>query len=170
MPFCRIALRDKTWPINAKNTITKDNSTVLAIKAVNSAAEEGEKRPRADTTWPYFGCIKATMKNKAEQRVEYNDVIRRLIEYPLRRGSSRPWVYKSGSMLLELSNRIKHFTQTHLVAGLTFGVCGKAPHTPSIRWTKKGVLRCLFSEARHGVGLMIVAETMNDPLCTRRRV
>lgn len=80
------------------------------MKAVNSAAEEGEKRPRADTTWPYLGCTKATMKNRAEHRVEYNEVIRRLIEYPFRRGSSRPWVYKSGSMLLELSNQIKHFT------------------------------------------------------------
>jgi hypothetical protein len=57
-----------------------------------------------------LGCTKATMKNRAEHRVEYNDVIRRLIEYPFRRGSSRPWVYKSGSMLLELSNQIKHLT------------------------------------------------------------
>jgi hypothetical protein len=90
IPFCCIALRVSTCPINAKNTITKDNSTVLAMKAVNSAAEEGENRPRADTTCPYFGCIKATMKNKAEQRVEYNDVTRRPMEYPLRCGSSRP--------------------------------------------------------------------------------
>jgi hypothetical protein len=30
------------------------------------------------------------MKNRAEHRVEYNDVIKRLTEYPFRRGSSRP--------------------------------------------------------------------------------
>ena len=36
--------------MNAKKTITNDNPTVLAMKAVNSAAEEGLKRPRADTT------------------------------------------------------------------------------------------------------------------------
>lgn len=66
--------------MNAKNTITNDNSTVLAMKAVNSAAEEGENRPRADTICPYFGCINATMKNKAEHRVEYNDVNRRVME------------------------------------------------------------------------------------------
>lgn len=89
--------------MKARKTITKDNSTVLAMKAVNSAAEEGENLPRADTTWPYFGCSKATMKNKAEHKVEYTDVMRRPIEDALRCGLSSPWVYTRGSMLVELS-------------------------------------------------------------------
>lgn len=154
--------------MNAKNTITNDSSTVLAMKAVNSAAEEGENRPRADTTCPYFGCIKATMKNKAEHNVEYNDVNSSVIEYPLRCGSSRPCVYKSGSMLLELSNQIEHSTQTNQGGRLTFGVGGEAPHAASIRWTKEGVLRSVVSRARHAVGMMAVTKTMDDPLYTRR--
>jgi len=50
--------------------MTNVNSTVLAMKAVNRAAEDGEKRPRADTIWPYFGWSKATTKNKPESKVE----------------------------------------------------------------------------------------------------
>ena len=135
------------------------------MKAVNSAAEEGENRPRADTTCPYFGCIKATMKNKAEHKVEYNDVNSSVIEYPLRCGSSRPWVYKSGSMLLELSNQIKHLNQVRLGVGLTFGFSSKACHAPSIlRRSKKGVLGLFISRAwlwtRHGVELMVLGATI----------
>jgi hypothetical protein len=117
-----------------------------------------------------LGCTKATMKNRAEHRVEYNDVIRRPTEYPLRCGSSRPWVYKSGSMLLELSNQIKHLHQVHAGVALTLGVSCKAPHTPSIlRRPKKGVVRKFFSRAwswtRHGVGLMVVPKTIKQTRC-----
>jgi hypothetical protein len=78
-------------------------------------------------------------------------------------------VYKSGSMLLELSNQIKHCTQTWQGIDLTFGVGSKAPHAPSISWTKEGVLRGLVSGARHSVGIMAVIETMNGPLYRRRK-
>ena len=70
MPFCSIARLDNTWPMKAKKTITKVSSMVLAIKAVKRAAEEGEKRPRTETTWPYLGCNNATTKNMAEHNVE----------------------------------------------------------------------------------------------------
>lgn len=70
--------------MKARKTMTKDNSTVLAMKAVKRAADEGEKRPRADTTCPYFGWINATMKNKAESNVEYIEAKRRPIEDLLR--------------------------------------------------------------------------------------
>lgn len=53
---------------------------VFAIKAVNVAADEGEKAPRFDIVYPYRGRTIATTKNKPDITVAYNDAIQRLIE------------------------------------------------------------------------------------------
>jgi hypothetical protein len=70
MPFCSIAHLDSICPMKAKKTITNDSSMVLAMKAMRRATEEGEKRPRTETTCSYVGCNNATTKTMAEHNVE----------------------------------------------------------------------------------------------------
>jgi hypothetical protein len=62
-----------TWPIKARNRVTKLISIVFARSTVKSVAPEGENGPLSDMMRPYFGPMVATQRNRPDMAVEYTD-------------------------------------------------------------------------------------------------
>lgn len=64
------ALRLSTWPKNATNTVTNDSSIVLAKRADNNDAVDGDSPPSVPIRLPYRGFTHATTRYKPETAVE----------------------------------------------------------------------------------------------------
>jgi hypothetical protein len=75
----------RTCPKKVTNTVTKDNSIVLANKAKKVDAVAGVNDPPECMARPYRGCAMASISQIPEKMVEYMESMRIEIESQLRR-------------------------------------------------------------------------------------
>ncbi len=79
------ALRVRTWPTKATNTVTKDASIVLASSVAIREPVAGLMGPVVDIARPHRGWMMAAKNQRPLRMVEYSDRMRVTMGNQLRR-------------------------------------------------------------------------------------